>query len=117
VSGRSKSNRPRPAWEGGIRWIGLIQEHLPELYRPGLPPVPHLPEHPLISAGHDEVPSHRVERGRRKPARRLVRDVQYCADKTPELLRSVRPDPAGVERVRRAGPFEFFADLPIDPVA
>src|SRR5262249_16990441 len=34
-----------------------------------------------------------------------------------EFLGGVRPNPAGIERIGRAGPLQLLADLPIDPVA
>src|SRR3990170_8870153 len=81
----ARSSRPSPIGSDG----------------PGLPPVAHLPEHPLVAARRDEVAPHRLAlSGRARRGGGLGR-VEDAAHDVAELRRGVRGDPAGVEGVGR----------------
>ena len=47
---------------------------------PTLATIAHLPEHPLVSARDEEVPTHRIELCRLKPCRRRIRGSENCPD-------------------------------------
>src|SRR5215470_1393047 len=77
-----------------------------ELDGPGFAAVAHVPEHPLVPAGGDEVARHRRALARLELERDGVGAVERALDDAAELGGGVGADPARVERVGRAAPLQ-----------
>src|SRR6266849_3067270 len=87
------------------------------LHGPGFAAPAHVPEHPLVAAGGDEVAPHDGLGFLSEVGGHRVGALEHRAHDRAEFLGGVGADPAGVERIRRAGALEGLADLPVDPVA
>jgi drug/metabolite transporter (DMT)-like permease len=81
---------PEP-WGAGIR----------RSYRPRLPVVGHVPEHPLVPAGHPEVAAHLLSVARAEVSAELVSGGDDLARVAAVLVAAVGVDPAPVTRVGR----------------
>src|SRR5712692_1676520 len=101
--------RPRTKY-GEANWPSTL--HGPRFLAPA-----HIPKHPLVAAGGDEVAAHELALARAQSPRHLIEAGDDEADEPAELLGSVGADPSRVERVLRARALEGLADLPVDPVA
>src|SRR5205823_4184632 len=69
--------------------------------RPAFLPVAHLPKHPLIAGGGQEVPSHPLTIARSQIGADPIGERQHLGDDGAELFAAVAVDPTLIDRIRR----------------
>ena len=84
-----------------------------KLNRPLFLPIPHIPEHPFVTAGGHKMPDHGEPDFFRLLGCDLIRNVEHGLNRFAETLSAIGVDPALIQRVGRSLLRQYLANLPV----